>query len=219
MRATYIQSDIAFSSFNTVITSSGADGSGKTTITKLLQLYFSRYGGVCVNWFRGSHLFVSVLARFLHRFRSFRGSCNPYYRICVPEGLRRVWVFIEFVSVLPHLFARFLLVRVCKVVVCDRGLLDFIVWLVATLDSPWILNTLIGKFLLALVSRENIVYLYADVGTLAGRADVPREFVAKELAIYNVLARYFARCSIDTGRSGPVRVVSKVIKCIERQRR
>ena len=134
-------------------------------------------------------------------------------------GLRRVWVFLEFIPVLSHLFARFLLWRVCKVVVCDRGLLDFIVWLVATLDSPWILNTLIGRFLIRLVSRENIVYLYADVGTLVGRADVPREFLAKELVVYNVLAKYFARCFIDTGRNGPVRVVAEVIRCIERRRR
>jgi len=203
----------------TYIIVSGADGSGKTTTTKFLQLHFSRYGDACVHWFRGSHLFASILARFLHGFKSFRGSCNPYYRICVPEGLRRVWVFLEFVSFLPYLFARFLLGRVCKFVVCDRGLLDFVVWLVVTLDSPWILNTLIGKFLLALVSRENIVYLYADVDTLAGRADVPREFVAKELAIYNVLAKYFAKCSIDTGRNGPVRVVAEVIRCVERRRR
>jgi hypothetical protein len=198
---------------------SGADGSGKTTTTKLLRLYFSRYGYVCVHWFRGSHSFVSVLARFLHRFRSFRGSCNPYYRVCVPERLRRVWVFLEFVSILPHLFARFLLGRVCKVVVCDRGLLDFVVWLVATLDAPWILNTLIGRFLLALVSGEKIVYLYADVDTLIGRTDVTREFIVRELAVYNILARYFARCSIDTGRDKPVRVVAEVIRCLEKQRR
>jgi len=197
----------------------GADGSGKTTVSKLLLWYLSKHVSVCIHWFRGSHLFVSVLARFFHGFSSFRGSCNPYYRICVPEKLRRVWVFLEFVSILPHLFARFLLVRVCKVVVCDRDLLDFIVWLVVTLDAPWILNTLIGRFLIRLVSRENIVYLYADVDTLARRADVPREFIVKELAIYNILARHFAKCSIDTGRSGPVRVVVEVIRCLERQRR
>ena len=200
------------------ITFSGADGSGKTTATKLLQLYFSRYGNVCVHWFRGSHLFVSVLARFLHKFKSFHGSCNPYYSICVPEGLKRVWVFLEFISILPHLFARFLLVRVCKVVVCDRGLLDFIVWLVVTLDAPWILNTLIGKFLLGLVSRENVVYLYADLDTLVKRADIPKGFIVKELAIYNVLARYFARCSIDTGRNKPARVTAEAIRCLERRR-
>jgi len=76
----------------------------------------------------------------------------------------------------------------------------------------------LARFLLALVSRENIVYLYADVDTLAGRADVPREFIVRELAVYSVLARYFARCSIDTGRNGPVRVVAEVIRCLEKQR-
>jgi hypothetical protein len=198
---------------------SGADGSGKTTVTRLLLLYFSRYNHACTHWFRGSHLFVSALARFLHGFGSFRGSCNPYYRICVSERLKGTWVFLEFVSILSHLFTRFLLGRVCRVIVCDRGLLDFIVWLIATLDAPWILNTLIGRFLIRLVSRENIVYLYADVDTLARRADVPREFIVKELAIYNILARYFAKCSIDTGRSRPVRVVAEVIRCLEKRTR
>jgi energy-coupling factor transporter ATP-binding protein EcfA2 len=202
----------------TFIVLSGADGSGKTTTTRFLALLFSKFNDVCVHWFRGSHLFVSILARFLHKFKSFRGSCNPYYSICVPEGLKRVWVFLEFISILPHLFARFLLGRVCRVVVCDRGLLDFIVWLVVTLDAPWILNTLIGKFLLGLVSRENVVYLYADLDTLVKRADTPKGFIAKELAVYGVLAKYLARCSIDTGRNKPARVVAEVIQCLERQR-
>jgi len=197
----------------------GADGSGKTTASKLLLWYLSKHISVCINWFRGSHLFVSVLARFLHGFSSFRGSCNPYYKICVPEKLRRVWVFLEFVSTLPHIFVRFLLGRVCKVVVCDRGLLDFLVWLVVTLDAPWVVHTLIGKFLIGLVSRENIVYLYAGLDTLVKRADTPRGFIVKELAVYGVLAKYLARCSIDTGRNKPVRVVAEVLRCLERRRR
>jgi len=84
---------------------------------------------------------------------------------------------------------------------------------------PGVLCAVIGGFLLGFVSRESIVYLYADVSTLARRADVPREFIAKELAIYNVLAKYFAECFIDTGRYGPVGVVAEVIRCLERRRR
>jgi hypothetical protein len=200
------------------IIASGADGSGKTTVTRFLALYFFRRGSVRVHWFRGSHLFVSILARFLHRFRSFRGSCNPYYRICVPERLKRVWVFLEFVSILPHLYTRLLLGRICRVVVCERGLLDFLVWLVVTLDASWVLRSVIGRLLLGLVSRENVVYLYADLDTLAKRTDAPRGFIAKELAVYSVLAKYFARCSIDTGRNKPARVVAEVLRCLERRR-
>ena len=200
------------------ITLSGADGSGKTTATKLLLLHFSGYGDVCVHWFRGSHLFASVLAKFLHNFKSFRGSCNPYYSICVPERLKRVWVFLEFVSILPHLYTRLLLGRICRVVVCERGLLDFLVWLVVTLDAPWVFRSVIGRLLLGLVSRENIVYLHADLDMLVKRTDAPRGFIAKELAVYSVLAKYFARCFINTGRIKPVRVVAEVLKCLERRR-
>jgi hypothetical protein len=137
----------------------------------------------------------------------------------VPERLKGVWILLESVSLLPHLFARFLLGRVCRVVVCDRGLLDFVVWLVVTLDAPWVIRTVIGRFLLGLVSRGNVVYLYADLDTFVKRADVPRGFTARELAVYSALARYVAKCYIDTGRSGPVRVVAEVIRCLERQRR
>jgi hypothetical protein len=137
----------------------------------------------------------------------------------VPERLKGVWILLESVSLLPHLFARFLLGRVCRVVVCDRGLLDFVVWLIVTLDAPWVIRTVIGRFLLGLVSRGNVVYLYADLDTFVKRADVPRGFTVRELAVYNALARYFAKCYIDTGRSGPVRVVAEVFRCLERQRR
>jgi len=200
------------------ITISGADGSGKTTVARFLVSLLSNHGSVCFHWLRGSHILASFLARIFSRVKSFRGSCNPYYKICMPEGLKGVWIFLEFVSLLPHLFAGFLLKKICKVAVCDRGLLDFVVWLVVTLDAPWILNTLIGRFLLGLVSRENVVYLYADANTLARRADVSKQFIVRELATYNVLVKYFARCSIDTGRNEPVRVVAEVIRCLEKQR-
>jgi len=195
---------------------SGADGSGKTTISRLLAFYLSRHGSTRVHWFRGTHLFTSILARFLFCFPVFRGSCNPYYKVCIPGRLRTVWVFLEFVSLLPHVLARLILRRLCGFLLCDRGFLDFIVWIIATLDYPGFLSTIYGRFLLGFASREGPIYLYADLEVLARRADVPRSFIAKELAVYNVLAKYVTRCRINTGIQGPREVLKGVLKCLEK---
>jgi len=194
---------------------SGADGSGKTTTIKTLAPYLSLYGFTCVHWFRGSHLFSSSLSRFLHGFSSFRGSCNPYYKICVPRRLRSVWIFLEFASLLPHVLARLILRRLCRFLLCDRGFLDFIVWIIVTLGYPAFLDTIYGRFLLRLASREGPIYLYADLEVLARRADVPCSFIAKELAVYSILAKYITRCRINTGIQGPREVLKGVLKCLE----
>jgi hypothetical protein len=194
---------------------SGADGSGKTTVVRLLASYFSRCGPTCTHWFRGSHLLASLLYRLLSRFRSFRGYCNPYYGVCVPEKLRPLWVHVEFWSLIPHVIVRLILRRFCRVLVCDRGFMDFIVWVIVTLERPSFLSSTYGRLLLRLTALEGPVYLHADVDTLAGRADVPRSFIARELIAYNILARYTSRCSIDTGRRSRQAVVEEILSCVE----
>jgi len=99
---------------------------------------------------------------------------------------------------------------------CDRGFLDFIVWIIATLGYPAFLDTIYGRFLLRLASKEGPIYLYADLEVLARRADVPRSFIAEELAVYNVLAKYVTRCRINTGMQGPREVLKGVLKCLEK---
>jgi hypothetical protein len=128
-----------------------------------------------------------------------------------------LWVHVEFWSLIPHVLTRFLLRLFCGILVCDRGFMDFIVWIVVTLDYPSFLSSIYGRLLLRLVTLEDPIYLYADKNALASRADVRREFLVRELAVYNVLARYFAKCSIDTGRNKPVGVLADVLKCLEKQ--
>ena len=125
---------------------------------------------------------------------------------------------MEFWFLLPYILVRALLKRTYRFLVCDRGSLDFIVWVIVTLDYPRFLRGVYGGFLLRLAARERPVYLYADPDVLVRRADVPREFIVKELAVYNVLARYVSSCSIDTSAKSLQETLRDVLKCLEAQR-
>ena len=70
----------------------GPDGSGKTTLAKALARKLENHGlKVKISWMRGSHTLISIIARFLSKFTAFRGYDNPYYRISIPSGAKRVW--------------------------------------------------------------------------------------------------------------------------------
>ncbi|MEZ0394091.1 MAG: thymidylate kinase [Desulfurococcaceae archaeon] len=191
----------------------GPDGSGKTTLARLLLVHCSSRGIPARSyWLRGSHLLASLLLRLLSRFEVLRGPCNPYYWVCVPAGLRGLWAHVEFWSLAPRLVIRGLLSRLGGLLVSDRGALDFVVWVVVTLGYPGFVSSLYGRFLLGLARRELVVYLRADPEVLEARADVPREFLRRECAVYEVLSRHYARASLDTGRCRPAQCLAELVK-------
>jgi len=195
----------------------GPDGSGKSTLARLLRSYlYSRGVYAHVSWFRGSHLFASVLARFLSHFTSLKGYSNPYYRVSIPSKLRSLWVLVEFSSLLPHyLLRRFL--SLLHPVIGDRGLLDFIVWIIVTLDYPGFLSSFTGRFLARLAVKEKNIYVKADPAMLRRRVvDVPPSFLVKEIACYNVLAKYYAKCTIDTTSRTPMESLGELLECLRR---
>ncbi len=195
----------------------GPDGSGKSTLARLLRSYlYSRGVYAHISWFRGSHLFASVLARFLSHFTSLKGYSNPYYRVSIPSKLRSLWILVEFSSLLPHyLLRRFL--SLLHPVIGDRGLLDFIVWIIVTLDYPRFLSSFTGRFLARLAVKEKNVYVKADPATLHRRvADIPPSFLAKEVACYSILAKYYASYTIDTTSRTPMESLGELLKCLRR---
>jgi len=195
----------------------GPDGSGKSTIARLFRSYMSlRDVYVHVSWFRGSHLLASVLARFFSHFTSLRGYSNPYYKISVPSRLRSLWILIEFYSLLPHYFLRRLL-SLLYPVIGDRGLLDFIVWIIVTLDYPKFLSSLLGGFLARLAAKEKNIYVKADPATLRRRVvGIPPSFLSKEIACYSVLAKYYASHIIDTTSRTPKESLGELLECLRR---
>ncbi len=199
---------------NRVVIVSGCDGSGKTTIVKILSSYLSKRSEVSIHWLRGSHLHMSIIYRILSRLNTFKGYDNPYYKVSIPITLRPIFVFLEFTSFLPHFFARWLKKYFNDYVLCDRGTLDFLIWIMTTLRYLKFLGTILGKFLFTLALKESPIVLTAKLDILRSRSDVPSSFLFKEYLYYTVLQKYVARSIIDTSNKKPIRVAVEVLRSI-----
>ncbi len=199
-----------------IICLSGPDGSGKSTLTRLLMTYLARCGSVRSSWLRGSHMAASLLARFLSMFRSVRGLDNPYYGISIPRSLRPLWWFLEFVSVIPHWLLHYLLPSTYEVVIGERGLLDFITWVCVTTDIGFI-RTLWARAVMAMAIKycrntlitASLETLIARKGGEATARTLPRQWV-----IYGVLSRALGLTVIDTTRERPTRSLARLIRAL-----
>ena len=168
----------------------GPDGSGKTSLAKRVALTLAMRGcKVKISWMRGAHTFSSMFSRVLCRYEAFRG-CNPRM-ISVPAKMKMVWRFIEFVSMVPVLFIRFILPDLLGFwVVAERYTPDFIVWnSIVTNDESYV-ESMGAKLLLSLATKTKAqIYVTADIDELNRRSCEKVEFLATQLKLYGVLAK------------------------------
>ncbi|MHA1833585.1 MAG: AAA family ATPase [Candidatus Baldrarchaeia archaeon] len=200
----------------------GPDGSGKTTLARVLAERF-RWSGfkVRLSWLRGTHTLVSLVARFLARFRVFEGSDNPYYGIMIPAGMRNLWQLLEFISLLPVFLFRFLFPCLAGfVVIGERGLLDSIVWVSITTRSFAFIQGLMARAMLALGVKYSFnVYVRADLEVLrARRRDETTGSLSLQLAFYDVLARMINAPIIDTSHKNVDESIEELWECLKELR-
>lgn len=197
----------------------GADGSGKSSAARALSKKLSNDGfKVKISWMRGTHTFTSVLARFFSRFSVFQGSDNPYYMISIPRTIRRVWQLLEFVSMLPILFVRFLLSSALGyTVIAERYLPDFITWVAITTNDEGYLGSSDALFLLTLTSKAEVrVYVTADLDELKRRrCSSDPIFLEKQLELYGKLAYAVDAFKLDTTRNSVSESASALFHVVE----
>ncbi len=191
----------------TIICFFGPDGSGKTTLAKgLVKKIETSNGKAKISWMRGTHTLSSLLAKLLSRIESFKGSNNPYYGITIPQNFIKFWQFIEFISMLPILFTRFLFPSLLGyIVIAERYLPDFIVWIVIITKDVNYLNSLMTKFMIALSLKAEVrIYITAElVELLQRRNDVNSQFIREQIWLYANLLRPLKAFKLDTTHKSP----------------
>jgi len=177
----------------------GPDGSGKTSLAKRVALTLVRRGyKVKISWMRGTHTFSFMFSRALCRYETFRG-CNPRM-ISVPAKLKRVWRFIEFVSMMPVLLIRFILPDLLGFwVIAERYTPDFIVWNSIITDDESYVESAGSKLLLSLAIKNKAqIYVTASIDELNRRSCEKAEFLSTQLKLYGVLAKMLNAYTLNT---------------------
>ena len=183
----------------------GPDGSGKTTLARLL-IYELRRSGIRVkySWMKGSHTFASLLSRFLSRFTCFRGWLNPWYGINIPKRMIKLWCFLEYMSALPIILLKYVFPSFLGyIVVADRYVLDLVVWVaLITSDNNVFLRSLFGRHLISLALRcKHRFFVVTDLRDLIERGGGETAFLKIQLHTYRSLN--IDSYTIDTTRKRP----------------
>lgn len=190
----------------------GIDGSGKTTIAKLLvkQLRLRRYR-VSYVWIKSLHSIIYIIYHFFKNITKEKLILNPN-RIVIPrfeptdyKGLSKLWLFLEFVSVLPWILLKvYLPIFLGFVVVADRYVIDTIVTLSMRVKELYFVNSFIGRLLLRMIPKETII-IHLDVGldiVLRRRYNIEytlRE-IENQIMLYRKLAKRVGAYNINTAK-------------------
>ncbi len=196
----------------------GPDGSGKTTLARLLKQKLEKDRlKVKISWMRGTHTISLILAFILSRFSNMRGEDNPYFRIRTPKP-RKMWQLLEFISALPVILLKYKVpLFLGYIVIGERSYCDLIVWIAMVTKDPKFIASVPSLFLLRIASKGMNFYVTADAEILMKRrkGDVDRDFLLAQLVYYNLLSRLVGAIKIDTSNKKLSESVSELMSAIK----
>ncbi|MEM3437207.1 MAG: AAA family ATPase [Nitrososphaerales archaeon] len=179
----------------------GPDGSGKTTLARLLKQKLKKDRlKVKISWMRGTHTISLILAFILSRFSNMRGENNPYFKIKMPK-CKCFWQFLEFTSAIPIILLKYEIPVLFKyIVIGERSYIDLIVWITTTTNDWTFLNGFFARFLLKLAIRYTNFYITADIHELMKRRsnEVNEAFIRKQCACYEIISKLIVAHEINT---------------------
>jgi hypothetical protein len=112
---------------------------------------------------------------------------------------------------------RYLLPSTYEVVIGERSLLDFLVWVCITTDIGF-LRTIWARATIALATRYcRNVLITASLETLNSRkgGEPTAKALSRQWVIYGVLSRALGIAVIDTTKETPTRSLAKLLKASE----
>jgi len=198
----------------------GPDGAGKTTVALILKKYLEKMGyRVKVVRIRGTHTLAYILMLFLRDVLGLKGSDIHYYRVRVPRMLIGLWIYLEFLSLIPLTLWYYVLLRVRYVVVCERSILDALIWVMTSFKDS--LNTtrlsrFRPYFLLALRYSKCTVYVTASPEVLAKRKPSEESLVKKMWIYYDKIAKTLKLKYVDTTSSHPSTTLQNVLLLLQK---
>ncbi len=200
----------------------GPDGSGKTTLAKMLREYMGRRGyNVYIYWIRGVHTLALIIALILSKFPNMRGRDIPQLGLRVTNRL--FWCLIESISIIPIIIKYYLRGRGYEIIISERSFPDVIAWFLTHYRNIGICR-LAMKYLLSLTLKRYKVlfYIRADKKTILRRRrfeNLPENFLDKQLIIYDKIYESLREIRdrvylVDTTKKSPTQSLLEILESI-----
>ena len=201
----------------------GIDGSGKTTIARLLikQLRSEDIKTRYV-WIKSLHTLAYLISRIFESRGWRRLVKNPNntivsrFELPNSRSAEKIWSIIEFISVLPWIIVKVnLAIFFGFTVVSDRYTIDSIISIAMRTRSPSFVESFLGKLLLRMMPKEAaVIYLDVDLDTVLKRKhdiEYTADEIQGQIVLYRLLAEKMGAYLIDTTMLSIEDVKTKVV--------